>query len=267
MMHQQKDIRDIFSHRHCLTPEELSAYCRGEISHRQQHEIESHLIDCELCSEAVEGWQAYGTADPARIAADREAVWERVRQLRHRPKGSIIRHISPLWRRAAVVLALILSGWMIYQVTQTTSSPDELFSQYYQPYQIDFPLHYRNGNDAQPTLPESLLKGFEALDRQQYEESIPFLQEWLERDPDNDVVQFFLAQALLARESYDEALPLLEKVQQNPDSAYREAAMWYLALIHLKNGKTAQAVTLLDALRQARGYYSRQAEELLARLR
>lgn len=266
MMHQQKDMRDIFTHRHCLTPEELSAYCRGEISRQQQHEIESHLIECDLCSDAVEGWQAHGKTDPAQIAADREAIWKRILQLRHRPKG-LIRHISPLWRNAAAVLVLLVAGWMIYQTTQTTTSPDELFSQYYQPYQIDFPLHYRNGSDARPALPESLLKGFEALDHQQYEESIPFLQEWLERDPDNDVVQFFLAQALLARKSYDEALPLLEKVQQNPNSAYREAAMWYLALVHLKNGQTAQAATLLDSLRQAKGYYSRQAEELWARLR
>ncbi|RMD72586.1 MAG: hypothetical protein D6818_06185 [Bacteroidetes bacterium] len=267
MMDQQKDIRDIFRDRPCLSPDELSAYCRGELSKQLQHEIEAHLIDCALCSAAVEGWMEQGQPEPEKIAADRDKVWEKIRQLRQRPAGARVRRLSPLWRNVAAVFAVLVAGWLIYQATQTHPSPNKLFSEYYEPYQIDFPLHYRNDNGAGPDLPEPLQQGFEALDRQQYEESIPFLEEWLKRDPDNDVVQFFLAQALMAQGKLDEALPLFEKVHQRSESAYREAATWYLALIHLKNNRTAQAVSLLDSLRQSNGYYSRQAEALLSRLR
>lgn len=38
-----------------LTPEELVAYGQGNLSNREMHRLELHLINCDLCNEALDG--------------------------------------------------------------------------------------------------------------------------------------------------------------------------------------------------------------------
>jgi len=45
----------IFSESGCPSNDILKKYLNGELSHKQQHEIEKHLIDCEMCSDELEG--------------------------------------------------------------------------------------------------------------------------------------------------------------------------------------------------------------------
>ncbi len=265
-MKEPKNIHQIFASRSCLTVEELHGYCKGTISEAQRHEVEAHLLDCPLCHDAVEGWKAHLPPTPEEIGAARQTIWQQVQKRLSPSRKIAIARIPPLWRNAAAVFVLLAVGWALYQISWTTPSPEALFARYYEPYQIDFPLHYRNTREARPDLPESLLEGFEAFDRQQYGESIPSLEAWLQRNPDNDIVQFFLAQAYLAKGQTDKAFPLLESVYKRSDSAYQEAATWYLALLHLKKGDTQRATSLLEVLEQSESYYRTQAGELLSHL-
>ncbi len=50
-----KKISHIFTLSGCPDESELLEYVRGNISHDRLHEIESHLSDCEMCSDVVEG--------------------------------------------------------------------------------------------------------------------------------------------------------------------------------------------------------------------
>lgn len=47
--------KNIFTQRLCLAKEELISYANGTLPQRQAHYVESHLLDCELCSDALEG--------------------------------------------------------------------------------------------------------------------------------------------------------------------------------------------------------------------
>lgn len=47
----------IFEQRDCLTEKELDQYVSGMMSHDKKLEIEAHLNECDLCSDAVEGTQ------------------------------------------------------------------------------------------------------------------------------------------------------------------------------------------------------------------
>ena len=38
-----------------LSTEELAAYVQGNLSNREMHRLELHLINCELCNDALEG--------------------------------------------------------------------------------------------------------------------------------------------------------------------------------------------------------------------
>ncbi len=48
-------IHNIFNHTGCIERETLLKYQKGLLSREQQHEVELHLTDCELCSESLEG--------------------------------------------------------------------------------------------------------------------------------------------------------------------------------------------------------------------
>ena len=50
-------VNDIFSSTGCLSAASLVAYRDGKLDKESQHEAEKHLIDCVLCSEALEGIQ------------------------------------------------------------------------------------------------------------------------------------------------------------------------------------------------------------------
>lgn len=51
----RNNIKRIFRKRSCLAAFELEHYVRNEMSQRERNEVERHLLDCELCSDAVEG--------------------------------------------------------------------------------------------------------------------------------------------------------------------------------------------------------------------
>src|SRR4051812_24273827 len=45
----------IFNDGDCISEENLIAYVKGTLNPRMQHEIEKHLLDCEMCSDALDG--------------------------------------------------------------------------------------------------------------------------------------------------------------------------------------------------------------------
>jgi anti-sigma factor RsiW len=49
-----------------LSQDDLIRYQRGELRAKERHEAETHLLDCELCSEALQGLE--GMDDSMRLA-------------------------------------------------------------------------------------------------------------------------------------------------------------------------------------------------------
>ncbi len=48
-------LPNIFSSSKCLSPAQLESYARGTLTATEQQAVEKHLLDCELCSDALEG--------------------------------------------------------------------------------------------------------------------------------------------------------------------------------------------------------------------
>jgi hypothetical protein len=55
---------NILKTRECLSPDELKSYQSGILSHDKKLDIERHLIDCDFCSDALEGYQTTATDLP-----------------------------------------------------------------------------------------------------------------------------------------------------------------------------------------------------------
>lgn len=54
-MQKPDKTENMFVRRDCLTKEELIGYARGTLTGKRKHNVEKHLLDCELCSDAMEG--------------------------------------------------------------------------------------------------------------------------------------------------------------------------------------------------------------------
>lgn len=48
-------MKSIFEHTNCISEEAMKKYISGKLTPAQKHEVEKHLVDCEMCSDAVEG--------------------------------------------------------------------------------------------------------------------------------------------------------------------------------------------------------------------
>src|SRR5687767_11258189 len=61
----------IFSQSECLSPGQLAGYLNNKLSAQERRLVEHHLVDCPLCSEAVEGLATMDNpSDIIDIAAD-----------------------------------------------------------------------------------------------------------------------------------------------------------------------------------------------------
>ncbi len=73
-------FKDIFVATGCPSQQQLLDYVQGRLTPEEQHEVEMHLADCELCSEALEGLSAIQDKEkiPAMV---REMKWDLLKKL------------------------------------------------------------------------------------------------------------------------------------------------------------------------------------------
>lgn len=72
---------DIFTETACPSQDQLLAYVQDKLSPQERHQVEQHMADCEMCSEAVEGLMAITQKEqiPGWL---RQAKWNVLAQLR-----------------------------------------------------------------------------------------------------------------------------------------------------------------------------------------
>ncbi len=81
---------DIFTETACPSQDKLLAYVKGELGAEERHEVELHLQDCELCSEAVEGLTAIERKDqiPGWLRQAKYSLLQKLRKKTHKKRKS-----------------------------------------------------------------------------------------------------------------------------------------------------------------------------------
>ncbi len=114
------DLNDIFVVTgQCPAQQQLLDYVQGKLSAAEQHEIEKHVADCELCSDALEGLAAIQQKE--RIpAVVKEMKWQLMRKLRRQSRRKRkLGHNIELALIVMVVLFLLLAAfWIFYFVNK-----------------------------------------------------------------------------------------------------------------------------------------------------
>lgn len=94
-----------------LTPDTIRKYLAGQLSSAAMHEIETHLLDCAFCADAVDGFEL---SERAQVKTDRTllALRKKLNQrIREHERPRVIRW--PAWSAAAAGIALAIAGYVV----------------------------------------------------------------------------------------------------------------------------------------------------------
>ncbi|PCE62980.1 tetratricopeptide repeat protein [Sediminicola luteus] len=136
---------------------------------------------------------------------------------------------------AGTVLLLVTGIWILTRQSQT----ERLFHSYYTP---DPGLPTVMGNTADYTFYEAMVD----YKLGEYDTAIQKWQRLRSTGIENDSLTYFIGSAYLANGNIEKALPLLQRVMDDPKSVFNKDAIYYLGLIHLYNDDREQAKVLLD---------------------
>lgn len=104
-----------------LTPELIREYLNGKLNEARMHEIEMHLLECDFCADAVEGFEL---SSQSHVKTDRALFALRKRlneKLRQHERPGMIRW--PAWSAAAGI-ALAIAGYVV--IRQQENEQQEL---------------------------------------------------------------------------------------------------------------------------------------------
>lgn len=113
----------------CLNREEMLRYLGGELGHRDQHRIENHLLECELCSDAMMGLEEM--KDRSFFPGLDEQIKSGIEMMTAQ-EDTKVRVLFP-WRMAAAFALILVSSLVLFLIIPKKTE-QELFTQEYKPY-------------------------------------------------------------------------------------------------------------------------------------
>lgn len=164
--------------------------------------------------------------------------------------------------RIAVMLIFLASGGIILKMTLFNSTSSvKLYHKYYTVYNAD--VVFRS---AQPEVSEQD-KAILCYDQGKYADALQLLTTIIQNDPHNMQALFYRGLACLETGNTDCAVTSFREIPDNWNSPYSEHRNWYLALAMLKSDNPTAAADVLREISAANGYYHKQAEQILRKLK
>ncbi len=150
-------------------------------------------------------------------------------------KGSNVKSIRPWIKYVVAASVVFLIGLGIWLLSGQKNRNEKLFAQYFKP-------------DPGLITPMSTTSNYEfyrgMVDYKQgkYREAIERWNPLLEREPENDTLNFYLGVSFLAKDETGKAIAYLSKTVHYPNSIFISEAWYYLGLAHLKAGNSEEAI-------------------------
>lgn len=244
----------------CVSLDTLKRYKQGKLGGTKKSEIDAHLSTCQLCEYTASN---FATINDKELEEDLSILKKNITNKLFNSKKQKRQSPSVLYRVAAALVFLVAIGSAIRFFTNT-ASPDNLYNQYYQAYEVPDAL-IRGTKDNSATVSAPLAKAISTYTNTPYKQSNR--PSSFEQDPYQSALANLL-NGLSAMKKGDAktAIPLLEKAEKSK-TKFSEDATWYLALAHLKLDDSSKSVNYLDKiLLLGDGFYLEKAKALKAQL-
>ncbi len=248
----------VFQSKKCLSQDEIHLYLTGKIDEPSRYQIENHLLDCPLCSEAMEGF-----ASEYRFDQD-EQLEELKKNIKEKNTSATgIRKIN-FWtinRIAAAILFMVITvAGLLYWNAQ--SSERSFLAEFQSSTDL---IESVRGGEGFPAG-DQYNEGIEFFRNENYRESLLFFDNLLESQPENSLAHYFSGLSALQLGELDKAIEDLTYVRLN-DEKYYEDATWNLILANVGIDNREEAKELIsDLLKIEGGFHNDKAEKLLKEL-
>ncbi len=248
--------QQIFKPTPCVSHEELRQYLGRRMTREGLRRVENHLLDCPLCSDAVDGCEESGS----HLTDDLEDFDSFSKKLPGQSTATV-RQLQPggYFRQAAAIAAMLVVGAVAYFSYAKSPSGPQLYAQYYTAYENDIPISLRRPglSDVDPNFGQALT----AYNQRQFSQANMLFERALQQQPDNEAARFFAGLSYLESNQTGKASAYLGTVA-NSTGVYAKKAAWYLILSDLKAGKKAEAKARLDKFIEAGDYMVNEAKGL-----
>ncbi len=237
----------------CLNLDQMIGYVDNKLASERRAQIETHLDQCRLCREAMEG---------VRLYPDKSAL----RELLDAPSHDI--HLRPAWieflkhnwKSTYAIAAMLLLG-LISVFYLTKDNPNQtLFAESFHRYPS--PASLVRGEQAGGKL-AAALRQYEA---ENLSGALKIFQEILAAEPGNTPAQFYAGLACLELKDSPTAITHLQNARADKSHELAEPAAWFLALAYLQKNDLSEAKSRLNQIIAEGGAYQEKAAKLLERL-
>ncbi len=162
----------------------------------------------------------------------------------------------------AASILIIIGITCIYLLTNKSLSNQELFAQYYEPYETV--VNHRSGDDYEEIL---FAKAFNLYENKLYNEALVYFNQILETQPDNTFILFYTAISEIETEQTEAAIEKFKQIIDNKNDVLYQQSKWYLALCYLKADKANEAILIFNEIIDNNFYCKTEAEKILRQIK
>ncbi len=143
-----KEHKDIFSSTECLSETDLRAYAENGLSEQEKLRVEKHLVDCELCSDALEGYSLMN--NPSEFGLRTASIDRRIDA--KSSSRSVFLNREKLSYVAAAAVVLIFCSIVFVLIENVSKESNQLVSDEVQ--DEDYKREVRKNNLVEISAPE-----------------------------------------------------------------------------------------------------------------
>lgn len=140
------------------------------------------------------------------------------------------RHNQRYMYWAAAVIVLLMSSYFVFI---DSTSKQQLFDNFYEPYPASPEVRSNNATDITPVM--------KSYSKEDYEKAIKGFEEYLSKHPEQPSINLFLGCSYLGTDQHDKAILTFNPLIKNEDKIIAQHAQWYLSLSHLKADNLSDA--------------------------
>ncbi|HLW09645.1 MAG TPA: hypothetical protein VKX35_04540 [Fermentimonas sp.] len=236
----------------------IEAYFTGELTANQNKQLEWLL---QNDAEFTEAFHFEKEVRDTIVYKERQKIKERLRALDIQ-EAKPIRNISPWWYAAASVLLLIIATWVFWG-TPNSSSTNELFTQYMEPYPNVITPKVRGDVTTEHRMQEAMA----LYDRQEYDKAANLMVAVYTDEP-SDPVAFYLAISYLMMNKPSEAIRLFNERTWRVGSVFSPTVIhWYVGMAYLHQGEREKALQRFQLVADSGDSLSGEASKLIESLK
>ena len=249
-----KIYNNIFESTDCLSYKQLLAYAENTLSSVEKHTIEKHLIDCPLCSDAIDGLLQRNNIK------ETEEIIDNLNN--NISKNLINKNSASTWKRYIynIAAALLIGVGYLYFNHLSLSDSHIIFNNYFEAHPNTIPI--LRGD----TITNDLQLAMIEYEKNNNETALYYLQKELTKNIDHPEANFYTGIIYLCLANPTKAISFLNHLQELDTEKFINETYWYLGLAHLLNENINLAEVQFKHLIQTENRYTEISKKIIHQL-